>query len=121
VLVGAGALLLSVSGCAHDVTASFRVATFRDAGGSAGHTALIGGNIHGRVNDDGTACFWLGSRADRLAMVWPRGSGAERHPLRVVDRFGHTIQRVEDEYSSGGGVIAGAVLGCADIAQHFIR
>jgi hypothetical protein len=121
VLAAAAAMLAVVSGCERELEPSLRVATFHDNGGDSGNTASIGGIVHGRANDDGTACFWLGTGDFRLALVWPPGAGAERHPLRVIDRFGNMIMKVGQTYSSGGGSMRGAVLGCTGIHERIIR
>jgi hypothetical protein len=115
------ALLVTFSGCDRELAASLSVATFRGNGDGPGHTAFIGGVVRGRANNDGTACFWLGSSTVRLALVWPPGSGAERHPLRVVDRFGNTVVTVGEKYSLGGGSMPGVVLGCTGINERLTR
>jgi hypothetical protein len=100
---------------------TLKVATVEGRPGSFRHLALINGGMSGRANPDGTACFWVGSSDDRMALVWPRGSAAAFDPLRVVDSGGNTIAAVGDTFSATGGGAPGSVLGCTDIQWHYIK
>jgi hypothetical protein len=114
--------VLLTTGCGADrgLEGTLKVATVEGSPGSFRLLALFNGRVSGRANPDGTACFWVGSSDDRMALVWPRGSAAALDPLRVVDGGGNTITAVGDTFSATGGVAPGAVLGCADIPRHHI-
>jgi hypothetical protein len=84
--------------------------------------------VHGRTNSDGTACFWIeyrakpGTPAGRVAIVWPHGSRAYAHPLRVVGVKGDVLATVGRPVSLGGGVLDAdhlPVTGCPDATQAF--
>src|SRR5215469_3402764 len=103
----------------HHVPGSvLRVATNPNTG--VGMTALAQGTLFGTINRDGTACFWLGTGADREALIWPDGVSARADPLRVIRTENgqeRTFATVGDHVAVGGGLaspIKGAisVLGC---------
>ena len=87
--------LLAACGGSGPTGPRYRVATAVDAGNS--NLAGLSGVVHGRANGDGTACFWIeyaakpGTPAGRVALVWPDGSRAYAHPLRVVSAEGDVI------------------------------
>ena len=91
-----------------------RVATYRPTGSAP--VAQIDGVLAGRVNPDGTACFYFDKGdSHQVAIIWPAGASAFAGPLRVSDGRGHTA-RVGDHVTFGGGVSGDSgrapVLGC---------
>jgi hypothetical protein len=90
--------------------------------------AGLSGVLHGKTNDDKTACFWLeptpkaGSPGEHVAVVWPHGSRAYANPLRVVNAKGEVIGAVGRTVSLTGGFIGpGTVplIGCPDVTSAF--
>jgi hypothetical protein len=96
---------------------SYKVATWYSPTPSAGFLASVSGSLHGQINSDGSACFWLGSGEDREALLWPPGYSARANPLSIYDKDGHLIASVGDMVTLGGGlmpddVIAKGIFGC---------
>lgn len=103
VVVAAVAGTLGTVGIVHGhLHGSLDVATL-SGGGSGDELALLEGPLHGQVNDDGTACFWVERDGYRTAVMWPKGWSADDHPLRILDDWTHTVARVGDTVSIGGG------------------
>ncbi len=68
--------------------------------------ALLGGVLQGRSTSR-AACFWIGSGADRQAIVWPHGFSAADDPLRIVGPDGQDLAAVGSAVELGGGVLPG--------------
>ncbi len=80
------------------------------------------GVVGGQVNQDGTACFWVGDPEKRIILVWPEGYYARETPLRVLDEKGRTVATVGKPVSLGGGRIptgARAIVGCPSTSEVF--
>jgi hypothetical protein len=73
----------------------------------------------GKTNANGTACFWLGDGADRMALVWPSGCSAHDSPLSLYDESRKLVASVGDRVALGGGLLpAGTtVLGCPEFSR----
>jgi hypothetical protein len=76
--------------------------------GRIGFEAGLGGRLEGRVNNDGTACFWTGTGQDRLYLIWPAGYSARANPLRILDDRGRVLALVGD-YGQADGLGGGLV------------
>ncbi|MGZ4560242.1 MAG: hypothetical protein ACXVXJ_04605 [Mycobacteriaceae bacterium] len=129
-LVASALLLAACSnhGGAADLSSQhpLKVATGLDAGVS--RTAGLTGRLNGRVNVDGTACFWVhfsgkpGSPPGDIAILWLAKSVAYDRPLRVVDGSGYEMARVGHVVTLGGGNIEKSqlpLLGCAGFTSAF--
>ena len=104
-------------------TPSYKVATWSrpaSAGTVPEARALtkVGGILGGRANPDGTACFWLGSDPDRVALIWPPRYSARSNPLTIIDQNGSAVATVGESVNLDGSVAAPEdiqakpVLGC---------
>jgi hypothetical protein len=80
----------------------YRIAT-ASRPGLAYMLALTSGRLDGRVNPDGTACFWLGDGTNRYAISWPFGFSAAGPPLTVYNADGRKAATVGQRVSMGGG------------------
>jgi len=87
---------------------SYRVATYPMPYGRAGMQAGLGGRLEGQANNDGTACFWMGTEQDRLYLIWPAGYSARANPLRIIDDRGRVLALVGD-YGQADGLGGGRV------------
>ncbi len=92
----------------------------------ATNTAGLTGVLHGRVNADGTACFWIsvdGKPESRpVAIRWPASAVAYDDPLRVVNAEGHEFGRVGGPVDLVGGFIDPdqlPLLGCTGFTVAF--
>jgi hypothetical protein len=90
---------------------SYRVATWqRPANVSAVPQARaltkVGGVLGGRTNVDGTACTWLGSGSDAVALVWPPGYSAHGNPLTIFSEKGNAVAAVGAFANLDGSVAA---------------
>lgn len=102
---------------------SYRVATWQqpaDAGTVpvARASTRVGGILGGRTNHGGTACTWLGSGSDAVALVWPPGYSAHGSPLTILNDKGNAVAMVGAFVNLDGSVAAPEslqgrpVLGC---------
>ena len=138
---GLSAYLLSLmllAACGHEVVAragmpsasrqphGYTVATGTDTGNRL--AARFEGVLHGRVNADNTACFWIeippkaGTSFAPVAVMWPWGSRALPGPLRVVLPDGAVIAKVGEYTVLTGGAIASEAIpitGCPDFTNAF--
>jgi hypothetical protein len=103
---------------------SYRVATWSlPAGASTVPEARantgVAGELGGRINDDGTACFWLlGDGQDRVALMWPPRYSAHGTPLTIFSQNGQAVATVGEFVTLDGAVSApddiqgNAITGC---------
>jgi hypothetical protein len=87
--------------------------------------ALMHGLLAGRLNQDGTACFWVGSTDDPTYLIWPDGYSAHGSPLGVFDQTGHQVATVGQPFNFGGGMFYGAdlktpLVGCGPVRRAFL-
>jgi hypothetical protein len=86
----------------------------------------VDGVLGGRANPDGTACFWLGSDPDRLALVWPPRYSARGNPLTIIDENGIAFATVGQSVSLDGSVAAPEdiqakpILGCPRMSVELV-
>jgi hypothetical protein len=79
--------------------------------------------LGGRANADRTACFWLGSDPDWVALVWPPRYSARGNPLTIVDENGNAVATVGQSVNLDGSVAAPEdiqakpVLGCPKMSS----
>ncbi len=115
-------VVLSLCGCAPVSQGSdFRVAT-APAGSAGMMFGLASGELNGRANPDGTACFWLGEDPGGVALFWPHGYSARGNPLSVVDDFGRIAAVTGQHVNVGGGRLPDSVhsiLGCASFDRFW--
>lgn len=62
--------------------------------------------LGGRINHDGTACTWLGSGSDAVALVWPPGYSAHGNPLTIFDKNGNAVASLGAFVNLDGSVAA---------------
>jgi len=130
VLVAAVAILLLAAVGFRTIlsTPGYKVATWSRPAGSgtiplARALTSVGGVLGGRANADGTACFWLGTDPDRLALIWPPRYSARSNPLTIVDENGSAVATVGESVNFDGSVAAPEdiqakpVLGCAKLSS----
>ena len=75
------------------------------------------GVLDGKLNADGTACFWLGGSA----LSWPDGYSARRNPLAVYDDRGNVVATVGQKVSMAGGLMSdnvNSINGCSDFTMY---
>ena len=80
-------------------TPSYKVATWcppAGAGALPEGRALTGvtGLLAGRINADGTACFWLSNEGYQPALMWPPRYSAHGNPLTVYSQNGQPVATV---------------------------
>lgn len=84
--------------------------------------ARSGGVLHGQVNNDGTACFSLGSGATGVALSWPYGYWARDNPLAVHDDSGKKVAADGQIVVLTGGYMGDSVhsiAGCSGFTQFW--
>lgn len=99
---------------------SYRLATYPMPQGRFGFQAGLGGRLEGRINNDGTACFWMNTEEGQMYLIWPGGYSARAKPPRIIDDRGRVVALVGDYGEAdglGGGLVpdesAGRpILGC---------
>lgn len=80
------------------------------------------GVLQGKVNSDGTACFWLATSSGGHALSWPYGYSARDHPLAVYDETGNRVAMVRQTVTLTGGLMADTVhsiTGCSGFNEFF--
>jgi len=87
--------------------------------------ALMAGRLAGRVNEDGTACLWVGDGNDRTYMLWPDGYSAHGNPLGIFNQAGIQVGAIGQALNFGGGMIYDdelktAVVGCGVVKRAFL-
>jgi hypothetical protein len=121
VLATALVLILAVTLLIAGSTIRFRVASASEPS-DLYMTALASGVLHGSVNFDGTACFWLGEDGGRTALYWPYGYTAGGWPLGIYDENGNRLAQVGDTISVGGGLIpesVDSITGCSGFTEYW--
>ncbi len=111
-------IVVLVVGCAIGAarTADYAIATQDSAGFS--HAARAGGILHGQVDSDGTACFWLGDGTERVALIWPPGFTAKANPVSVYDSNDNRVGMIGAQIAVSGGLAPNTVVfGCAGFTQ----
>ena len=104
-------------------TPSYKVATWSPPAGAGAlpeGRALTGvtGLLAGRINADGTACFWLSNEGYQPALMWPPRYSAHGNPLTVYSKNGQPVATVGEFVNLDGAVTAPEdilkepVLGC---------
>lgn len=86
------------------------------------HLARSEGVLQGRVNGDGTACFWLGNSSDGRALYWPYGFSARSEPLAVYDDARNRVAAVGQRIIMAGGLMGDSVhsiKGCSGFTQFW--
>jgi hypothetical protein len=86
------------------------------------HLARVEGVLHGQVNTDGTACFWIDDAPDSRALSWPYGYSSRGNPLAVYDGTGQRLVAVGQFVVMDGGLLADDVhriVGCQDFTQFW--
>jgi hypothetical protein len=68
--------------------------------------AAWGGYLQGRINNDGTACLWLGSGKNQTVLIWPPGYSAAGAPLSVIDDHNRRVAMVGKYVQVGGGLVS---------------
>jgi hypothetical protein len=115
--VGAGLALNSA------LDPTYRVATAYSSIPGLGFDGGRSGVLGGQTNQDGTACFWVGSGQDQAALVWPEGYSAHGNPLAISDAKGRVLATVGQYVAlRGGNAPEGSKppLGCPASAQQFL-
>jgi hypothetical protein len=92
-------------------TPSYSVATWSrpvaaDTVPEARALTKVGGVLRGRTNADGTACFWLGSDPDWVALMWPPRYSAHGSPLTIMNQDGQAVGTVGQIVNLDGSVAA---------------
>ena len=85
--------------------------------------ARADGVLEGRLNKDGTACFWIGAGAGRQQLIWPDGYFAGGASLTVFDKAGTKLASVGQRVTLAGGLASdgvGTPLGCDPALQAWI-
>lgn len=108
-------------------TVFYRIATGSITDGQ-GHQLVLAastqGLLHGKVNNDGTACLWIHEGDSRAALIWPSGYVARGIPVTVVDRGGANVATAGQYVELGGGLaFPGAelnVLGCSGFSRAWM-
>lgn len=80
------------------------------------HPARAEGVLHGQVNNDGTACFWIDDPPNSRALSWPYGFSARANPLTVYDDTGQRLVAV-GQFVVMDGLLADdvhSIVGCQD-------
>jgi hypothetical protein len=85
-------------------------------------TARFDGVVSGRINPDGTACFWTGAEPDRHALIWPDGYVARGDPVTVYDESGRLVVVAGQQASLGGGLAPDGtqVPGCPGFSHAWV-
>jgi hypothetical protein len=115
--VGAGLALDSA------LDPTYRVATAYSSTPGIGFDGGSSGILGGQTNQDGTACFWVGSGQDQAALVWPEGYSAHGNPLAISDGRGRVLATVGQYVALRGGLApegSKPPLGCPATAQQFL-
>jgi len=105
----------------------FRVATYSTNPPGIGLLARLDGVLGGEPSIDGTACLWVGSGKDRIALIWPQGYIARGIPRRIVDEKGRAAGTVGHRMAVGGGRFWGGlerttkpIVGCWGVRQAWL-
>jgi hypothetical protein len=116
--------LLAVVGTTVIFPKSYIVATWSEPAGAGTVPEMrantgVAGELGGRTNADGTACFWLlGEGQDRVALMWPPRYSAHGAPLTIFSQNGQPVGTVGEFVNLDGAVSAPediqgkAILGC---------
>lgn len=91
--------------------------------GQATLLARADGVLAGKVNRDGTACFWLSNGDAQLLLYWPDGYYAGGASLTVFDRAGTKRASVGQRVTFAGGLAPDGYatpLGCAPSTHVWI-
>ncbi len=84
-------------------TVSYRIAT-ASVKSDAINLARADGTLGGKTNADGTACVWLATGRDEIALSWPYGYTARISPLTVFDDTGKPVAQVGEIVTLAGGM-----------------
>ena len=101
--------------------ASYRIAT-ASVRSDYMDLARAAGTLQGKVNGDGTACFWLGTSSGGQALSWPFGYSAKGGPLAVYDEAGNRRAMIGQRVTLTGGLMADTVhsiTGCSGFKEFF--
>ena len=115
--VGAGLALNSA------LDPTYRVATAYSSIPGLGFDGGRSGVLGGQTNQDGTACFWVGSGQDQAALVWPEGYSAHGNPLAISDARGRVLATVGQYVALRGGLAPEGPrppLGCPASAEQLL-
>lgn len=118
------AVLLLMSACAgpaSTATVSYKIATASVRSDST-NLARSDGVLGGQTNGDGSACFWLSTGRDKIALSWPYGYSARISPLTVYDDTGKPVAEVGEIVTMAGGLLPESVhsiTGCSGFTKFW--
>lgn len=113
-------LFMTACGDVKQAGDSYKIATASTLS-AAIHPARAEGVLHGQVNNDGTACFWIDDAPDSRALSWPYGFSARGNPLAVYDEMGQRLVAV-GQFVTDGGLLADdvhSIVGYQDLTQFW--
>ena len=119
-----GMALFLMSACAEPgstATVTYKIAT-ASVSAEAINLARADGALAGQTNRDGTACFWLATGRDEIALSWPYGYTARISPLTVYDDSGKPVAEVGEIVTLAGGESPDAVhsiAGCTGFTKFW--
>ena len=108
-------------GPASTATVTYKIAT-APAPSTSSNLARADGVLGGQTNGDGSACFWLSTGRDKIALSWPYGYSARISPLTVYDDTGKPVAEVGEIVTMAGGLLPDSVhsvTGCSGFTKFW--
>ncbi len=108
-------------GPASTATVSYKIATASVRSNSI-NPARADGVLGGQTNGDGSACFWLSTGRDKIALSWPYGYSARVSPLTIYDDTGKPLAQVGEIVTMAGGLLPDnvhSITGCTGFTKFW--